>query len=74
MTRLSFCKWFLISKDLFIRSQLTEFKKMYFSDPPEKYLYFKSFFDNNSKTVDFSKKVIDDIFVKLEILHLLVYL
>ena len=72
--RLSFYKWFLISKDPFIRSQLIESKKIYFSPPHEKHLYFKRFLDNNSKTIKFSKKVIDNIFVKLKILHLLVYL
>ena len=73
-TRLSFYKWFLISKDPFIRSQLIESKKIYFSGPPEKHLYFKEFFDNNSKTIKFSKKVIGNIFVRLGILHLLVCL
>ena len=71
---LSFYKWFLISKDPSIRPQLIELNKIYFSPLPEKHLYFKRFFDNNSKTIEFSKKVIDGIFVKLEIPHLLVYL
>ena len=74
MTKLMVYKCFLISKDPSVRSQLIESKKIYFSAPPENALYFKGFFENNSKTIKCTEKFIDGIFDLHEIPHLLVYL
>ena len=50
-----------------------DLKNLFFRSPLEKHLILKDIFGNNSKTINFSKKVVDDIFVQLEIPHLLVY-
>ena len=74
MTRLLVYKCFLISKDPYVRSQLIESKKNYFSTPPENAPYFKGFFENNSKTIKCTEKIVDGIFDVHEIPHLLVYI
>ena len=57
-TRLSFYKWFLISKDPFIRSQLIESKKIYFSPPwQKKHLYFIEFLTIPRKLLNSQKKL-----------------
>ena len=72
-TMFPFFKGFFITKKPPNKCNWPNSPKNIFKTPPENTLYFQEFFADSSKSINFSKKVIDDIIILCEIPLLLVY-